>query len=62
MEKAIPARRLGTVEEVAYLLVYLSSPAATFITGQTYYIDGGQTLFGDILNPWDVADAAVSKL
>jgi citronellol/citronellal dehydrogenase len=41
-------KRLGTAEEVASLIVYLASPIADFITGQTFSIDGGQSLYGDI--------------
>jgi 3-oxoacyl-[acyl-carrier protein] reductase len=37
----IPMRRFGTAEEVANLIVFLSSPAAGYITGQTILVDGG---------------------
>ena len=37
----IPARRLGTVEEIARLVVWLSSPENTYVTGQNIAIDGG---------------------
>jgi len=43
-----PLKRLGTPEEVAHLVVFLASPAADFITGSTYYIDGGLALWGDM--------------
>lgn len=52
-KRATPLKRLGTPEEVADLIAFLASPAATYITGQTYYIDGGQSLWGDI---WQIAD------
>ncbi len=42
----IPARRLGTVEEVAWLTLFLSSPMAAYMTGETVYLDGGQRLYG----------------
>ncbi|MGH7440908.1 MAG: SDR family oxidoreductase [Polyangiaceae bacterium] len=42
-----PAKRLGTPEEVAQLCVYLGSDAASFVTGETWYIDGGAHLWGD---------------
>lgn len=48
MEDVVPAKRLGTVEEVAELTVFLSSPAVSYITGETIYIDGGQRLWGDL--------------
>src|ERR1700674_528140 len=39
----VPARRLGEPAEAASLAVYLASPASDFMTGQTVYLDGGQT-------------------
>lgn len=44
MAAAIPVRRLGSVDDVAYAALFLASPAASFITGQTLIVDGGQTL------------------
>ncbi|QQS30161.1 MAG: SDR family oxidoreductase [Sphingobacteriales bacterium] len=44
----IPLKRLGETSEVAYLTLFLSSPMAGFITGETVYIDGGQRLWGDM--------------
>lgn len=43
----IPAKRLGTVDEVAGLVAYLCTPLANYITGETIYMDGGQRLWGD---------------
>ncbi|HJR04712.1 MAG TPA: 3-oxoacyl-ACP reductase FabG [Methylomirabilota bacterium] len=40
----VPARRIGEPEEVGALAVYLASPASDFMTGQTVYLDGGQTM------------------
>ena len=40
----IPARRIGEPEEAAALAVYLASAASDFMTGQTVYLDGGQTM------------------
>jgi NAD(P)-dependent dehydrogenase (short-subunit alcohol dehydrogenase family) len=39
----IPVRRLGEPEEMGALAVYLASPISEFMTGQTVYLDGGQT-------------------
>lgn len=36
-----PMNRLGTSEEVAALVLFLASPAASFITGGYYPVDGG---------------------
>lgn len=39
-----PMGRYGQPEEVAGLALYLASDASSFLTGQTLYIDGGQSL------------------
>lgn len=44
----VPIKRLGTTQEVAWLVSFLTSPYAKFITGETVYIDGGQRLWGDL--------------
>ena len=45
--QANPLKRLGHPQEVAHLVVYLASPQADFITGQTFTIDGGASLWGE---------------
>ena len=47
LEKAIPMKRFGTTEEVAYATLFLAGPMATFTTGETLYVDGGRKLNGD---------------
>jgi len=44
MIDAIPMGKLGTPEDVAHAMLFLSSEEANFITGQTLVVDGGQTL------------------
>jgi 3-oxoacyl-[acyl-carrier protein] reductase len=44
MTSAIPQRRLGSVEDVAYAALFLASDEAGFISGQTIVVDGGQVL------------------
>jgi 3-oxoacyl-[acyl-carrier protein] reductase len=39
-----PFGRLGTVDEIADTALFLASPMASYITGQTIYVDGGHTL------------------
>jgi glucose 1-dehydrogenase len=39
----IPLRRWGQPEEVANLAVFLASDEASYITGATYFIDGGMS-------------------
>jgi enoyl-[acyl-carrier-protein] reductase (NADH) len=39
-------RRLATVEEVADAVLFLLGDRATFITGETLYVDGGYTAAG----------------
>jgi glucose 1-dehydrogenase len=39
----IPLRRLGQPEEVAGLAAFLASSEADYVTGTTYFIDGGLT-------------------
>jgi glucose 1-dehydrogenase len=37
----IPLGRLGRPEEVAGVAAFLASPDGAYVTGSTYYIDGG---------------------
>ncbi|OGF75170.1 hypothetical protein A3C77_03750 [Candidatus Giovannonibacteria bacterium RIFCSPHIGHO2_02_FULL_45_13] len=37
----IPLKRIGRPEEVSAAVVFLASEEASYITGATFYIDGG---------------------
>lgn len=45
-----PARRLGTSEEVADVVLWLCSDGARFVTGQNILVDGGYAIAGH--RPW----------
>jgi 3-oxoacyl-[acyl-carrier protein] reductase len=40
--KSIPLRRMGSVDEIGQMAVYLASDDAAWITGKVFRIDGGQ--------------------
>jgi NAD(P)-dependent dehydrogenase (short-subunit alcohol dehydrogenase family) len=41
---AIPLQRIGEADEVSGAAVFLASPAARYVTGQTIVVDGGATI------------------
>jgi 3-oxoacyl-[acyl-carrier protein] reductase len=43
IEKNVPLRRFGNPDEVANLVLFISSDKAAFITGACITIDGGQS-------------------
>ncbi|MDE2367866.1 MAG: SDR family oxidoreductase [Burkholderiales bacterium] len=44
LREGILLRRYGRVEEIVPAVLLLASPAGSFITGQTYIVDGGQSI------------------
>lgn len=43
LQNVIPAGRLGDPDEVASVAVFLASDEAAYVTGSTYYVDGGMS-------------------
>ena len=41
MEKLTPMKRLGEVEDIALMALYLASPASSWVTGKIFEVDGG---------------------
>ncbi|APG95268.1 short-chain dehydrogenase/reductase SDR (plasmid) [Sinorhizobium americanum] len=42
LQTTVPMRRMGVPAEVAGLFTYLASDEASFVTGTTFRIDGGE--------------------
>ena len=50
MARAIPLKRPGTPDEMANMIVFFASDAASYITGQTIAVNGGPSLGGMTLD------------
>jgi len=44
LQSQIPLQRLGNPEDVAAAILFLVSPSADYITGQTLHVDGGMVM------------------
>jgi len=47
----IPMGRVGNAEEVANIVEFLASDKASYVTGTTFFVDGGITLYPSFLFP-----------
>jgi glucose 1-dehydrogenase len=56
IESHIPLGRVGTSAEMAAITAFLASDDASYITGQTLFVDGGLTLYADFLKPWSAGE------
>jgi glucose 1-dehydrogenase len=52
VESHIPMARAGTSEEMAAATAFLASDEASYITGQTLFVDGGITLYPEFGTAW----------
>ena len=43
MKNDIPAKRFGTAAEIANMIAFLASPAASYVNGTSIPVDGGRT-------------------
>lgn len=52
VESHIPMGRAGESEEIAGVFAFLASDDASYITGQTIFVDGGLTLYPEFKTAW----------
>lgn len=44
LKQTVPARRIGTADDVAQAVTFFAAPESSYITGQTLYVCGGRSL------------------
>lgn len=49
LQRVIPLARMGKPEEVAEIAVFLASDRSSYVTGSTYYVDGGMSRYAEPL-------------
>lgn len=54
VKEHLPAKRLGTPQEVSAVVCFLLSPAASYITGETIFVDGGERLYSPLF--WKIPE------
>ncbi|HEY8382039.1 MAG TPA: glucose 1-dehydrogenase [Microvirga sp.] len=52
VERHIPMGYAATPEAIAPVFAFLASDEAAYMTGQTLFVDGGLTLYGDFKENW----------
>ena len=65
LQPAVPLKRLGRSDEVAWMVAYLAGPGGDYITGQTLVVDGGRTLWGDhwlVPDPSPMPEVEIERL
>ena len=53
MQRHIPLKRAGSMDDIAWMAAFLAGPGGAYITGQTLTVDGGKELWGDW---WPITD------
>jgi glucose 1-dehydrogenase len=49
LAEIVPLRRMGTPEEVAEVALFLASDRSSYVTGSTYFVDGGMVRYAEAL-------------
>ena len=44
----IPIGRIGSADEIASVVEFIASDKASYVTGTTFFVDGGMTLYPSI--------------